>query len=81
MLDIIISSLVLPWWLRWYRVHVQCKRPRFNPWVGKILCKREWQPTPVFLPGESHGQKSLAVYNPLGCKELDTTEATFTSSL
>ena len=36
--------------------------------------KKEWQPTPVFLPGEFHGQRSLAGYIPLGCKELDTTE-------
>ena len=42
------------------RIHLQCRRPGFDPWVGKILWKREWRPTPVFLPGESHGQKSLA---------------------
>ena len=46
-----------------------------NPWVGKIPWKRAWQPTPVFLSGESHGERSLAGYNPLGRKELDTTEA------
>ena len=39
------------------------QRPRFDPWVGKILWKRKWQPTPVFLPGESHGQRSLAGYS------------------
>ena len=38
--------------------------------------KREWQPIPVFLPGESHGQRSLVGYSPEGCKELDMTEAT-----
>ena len=37
----------------------QCRRPRFNPWVGKILWRREWLPTPVFTPRESHGQRSL----------------------
>ena len=37
---------------------------RFDPWVGKIPGRRAWQPTPVFLPGESHGQKSLAGYSP-----------------
>jgi len=47
---------------------------RFNPWVGKIPCRRKWQPTPVFLPGESHGQRSLADYSPWGHKELDMTE-------
>ena len=48
---------------------LQCRRPRFDPWVGKILWRREWQPTLVFLPGESHGQGSLAGYGPWGCKE------------
>ena len=38
----------------------------FNPWVGKIPWRRKWQPTPVFLPGESHGQRSLAGYSPWG---------------
>ena len=37
---------------------------RFNPWVGKMPWRREWQPTPVFLPGEFHGQKSLVDYSP-----------------
>ena len=36
--------------------------------------RRKWQPTPVFFPGESHGQKSLTGYSPWGCTELDTTE-------
>ena len=49
-------------------------RPGFDAWVGKIPWRREWQPTPVFLPGEFHGQRSLAGYSPLGCKESDTTE-------
>ena len=48
----------------------------FNPGVGKIPCRRAWQPTPVFLPRESHGQRSLAGYSPWCCRELDTTEAT-----
>ena len=52
----------------------QCRRSGFIPWVGKILWGREWQPTPVFLPGESHGQRSLAGYSPWGHKELDMTE-------
>ena len=38
------------------KIHLQCRRPGFNPWVGKIPWRRAWQPTPVFLPGESHGQ-------------------------
>ena len=56
------------------RVCLQCRRPGFDPWVGKIPWSKIWQPTPVFLPGESHGQRSLAGYNPWGCKELDVTE-------
>ena len=40
------------------------KRLRFDPWVGKIPCRRAWKPTPVFLPGESHGQRSLVGYSP-----------------
>ena len=42
--------------------------------VRKIPWRREWQPTPVFLPGESHGQRSLVGYSPWGRKESDTTE-------
>ena len=51
-----------------------CRRPGFDPRVGKIPWRREWQPTPVFLPGEFHGQRSLAGYIQWGPKELDTTE-------
>ena len=50
------------------------RKSGFNPWVGKIPWKREWQPTPIFLLGEFHGQRSLAGYSPWGHKELDTTE-------
>ena len=48
-------------------------RARSLGWVGKIPWRRKWQPTPVFLPGKSHGQKSLAGYSPKGAKELDMT--------
>ena len=48
---------------------MQCRRPEFDPWVGKIPSRREWLPTPVFLPGEFHG-----LYSSRGCKESDTTE-------
>ena len=41
--------------------------------VGKISWNRKWEPTPVFLPEKSHGQRSLVGYSPWGCKELDTT--------
>ena len=52
------------------------KRHVFEPWVQTIPWRRAWQPTPVFLPGESHGLRSLAGYSPQGHKEPDTTEAT-----
>ena len=45
-----------------------------DPWVGKIPWKRAWQPTPVFLPGEFHGQRSLVGYSLWGGKELGTNE-------
>ena len=45
-----------------------------DPWVGKIPWRRKWQSTPVFLPGESHGWRSLVGYSPQGRKESDTTE-------
>ena len=51
-------------------------RHGFDPWVGKIPKRRAWQPTPVFLPVESHGQRSMAGYSPRGRKESDMTEAT-----
>ena len=57
----------LPWWLRCYRIRLQCGRPGFSPWVGKIPWRRECQPTPVFFPGESHGQ-SLVGSSPCVCR-------------
>ena len=45
-------------------------RPGFDPWVGKMPWKREWPPTPVFLPGESHGQRGLAGYSPWGSQRV-----------
>ena len=55
----------------------QCRRcwsHGFNPWVGKIHWRGKWQPTPVFLPGSKHGQRSPVGYSPWGCKKSDTTE-------
>ena len=54
----------------------KCKGCGFSTWVEKIPWRRAWRPTPVFLPGESHGQRSLARYGPWGSKELDMTEVT-----
>ena len=64
----------LPCWPRQETICLQCTRPRFDPWVGKILWRREWQPISIFLPGESHGQRSLAGYSPWCRKELGTAE-------
>ena len=63
---------IASWWPIQERIHLQCRRPGFDPWVRKIPWRREWQPTPVFLPGKSHGQRSLVGYKPRGCKESDT---------
>ena len=55
----------------------RCRRhkiPKFDLWVGKIPWRREWQPTPVFLPGKFHGQRSLAVYSSWGRKKLYMTK-------
>ena len=55
----------------------QCRRPKrrercgFDPWVRKTPWRRAWQPTPVFFPGESHGQRSLVGYRPWSHKESD----------
>jgi len=48
--------------------------PRFDPWVGNIPWRMEWQPSPVLLSGESHGESSLGGYSPWDHKESDTTE-------
>ena len=46
----------------------------FDPQVGKIPWRSKWQPTAVFLPGKSHGERSLLGYSPFACKELDMSE-------
>ena len=56
------------------RVCLQCGRPGFNPWAGKIPWRRKWQHTPVFLPRKSHGWRNLAGYSPWSHKESDMTE-------
>ena len=48
----------------------QCRGCRFDPWVRKIPWRRKWQPTPVFLPGQFHGQRSLVGCSPWGCKRV-----------
>ena len=69
-----VISSAHPWWLRQWERILQCRRPRFNHWVGKIPWRREWQPTPGFLPGKSHGQRSQVGYSPWAGKESDMTD-------
>ena len=61
----------LPRWLSGKESVCQCKRCGFCPWVQKILRRRKWHPTLVFLTGEFHGQRSTLGYSPWGCKESD----------
>ena len=63
-------TIVLPWWLSGKESTYQCRRRGFDPWVGKMPWRRKWQPTPVFLPGKSHGQRSTVGYSPQCCKKL-----------
>ena len=71
----------LPWCLRWLRICLQCGRPGFSPWVEKIPWRKERVPTPVFWPGEFHGQRSLAGYKSMGSPRVRHNWETFTSLL
>ena len=66
------TALVWPHnrWLSGRESACQCRRCRFNPWVGKIPWRRKWQPTPIFLSRKSHGQRSLVGYSPWGYKRV-----------
>ena len=90
-LELILETLIIcPYWISYhflflYKVfpraqtvkkQLQCRRPGFDPWVGKILWISEWQSTPVFLPRESNGHRSLAGYNPWGHRATNTTTTT-----
>ena len=57
-------------WLSGKESACQCRKFGSNLWMEKILWRREWQPTPEFLPGKSHGQRRLAVYSPWSCKRV-----------
>ena len=57
---------LVTWWLSGEESTYQRKGQGLDPWVGKTPWRRRWQPTAVFLPGKSHGQRSLAGYNPWG---------------
>ena len=69
----IIMILGLPWGINGQESTYQCRRHGFNPWVGKTPWRRKWQPTVVFLPGESPRQRSLAGHSKWGPKESDMT--------
>ena len=74
--EVLKHSEGLPRWLSSKESACKCKRYRrcgFDPQVGKIPWRRKWQPTPVFFPGKSHGQRSLTGYSPWGRRELDRT--------
>ena len=60
----------LSWWLRQWKICLQCRRPRFDLWVRKIPWRREQQSTPLFLPEKSHGQRSLVGYSPWAHKAM-----------
>ena len=80
--SISISSLILLTysnkWVshvaQWQRLCLQCRKHKFDPWVGKIPWSSKWQLTLVFLPGKFHGERSLAGCSPWGHKESDMTE-------
>ena len=59
-----VSLSGLPRWLSGKESACQCRRHRLDIWVRKVLWRRKWQPTPVFLPGEFYGQRSMAEYSP-----------------
>ena len=62
---------MLPLWLSSREAACQCRRHDFNPWVEKVPWRKKWQPTPVFLPEKSHGQRSLMDYSLWGCEHSD----------
>ena len=64
------TSIGLPWWLSGNKSACQCRRLSFNLWVRKVSWRRKWQPTPVFLPGRYHGQRSLGAYSPWGYERV-----------
>ena len=69
-----LGAALVNQWLRRLRICLQWEKHGFDPWAGKIPWRREWLPTPVFFPGELHGQRSLAGHSPWSHKESDTTE-------
>ena len=71
---IAMGFLGFPKWFSCKESTCQCRRHEFDPWVRKIPWSRKWLLTPVFLPKEFHGQRSLVGYSPWSCKELGNIE-------
>ena len=71
-----LKKLGLSRWRSGRESACQCRRHGFDPWVGKIPWRRKWQPTPIFLPGKSHRQRSLVGYNPWGWRRVGHNLAT-----
>ena len=69
-------SSFIPRWHSDKEFACQCRRHGFNPWVGKIPCRKKWEPTSVFLSGKLHGQSRLAGCSPCGVADSDMTENT-----
>ena len=74
-----IKASLVAQWLKKKKKKPACqfrshKRLWFDQWFRKTSWRRKWQPTPVFLPGKFHGQRSLEGYSPWGCKESDMTD-------
>ena len=69
-----IHSVIASLGAQTVKICLQCRRPEFDPWIGKIPWRREWQSTPVFLLGEFLGQRSLVGYTVHGVAESDITE-------
>ena len=70
---ILLTSILfsgLPWWFSGKESTCQCRRYGFDSCIRKIPWRRKWQPTPIELPGKSHGQRSLAGYSPWGHKRV-----------
>ena len=66
--------ITLLWQVKSLPAMQETQEMQFDPWVGKIPWRRQWQPTPVFLPEKSHGQRSLAGHSPWDHRGSDTTE-------
>ena len=78
---IYLSVYGLPWWLSGKESACNAGDAGSIPGSGRSPGEGNWLPTPVFLPGESHGQRSLAGYSPWGCQELDMTERLILSNV